>query len=141
MTRNSSSTDPLLLPTNGTSDADDELYLAPLPPFSDQSGAFRYYMIWTWRFLIFSATGGSSLRICNMLLQRLFHLSISSVGLILYALLVTLLELLFVYPLTLFVIGSFLGQRRFFGRVIYKGWGSWLLPLSIRKKWVRSNWL
>ncbi|SAL97050.1 hypothetical protein [Absidia glauca] len=130
MTRSSES--PLLLPT--TTPLQDPLTLAPLPPSYTHDGPFKYYSVWIWRFVIFSLTGSSSLRLCNVMLQ---HTAISGLA---YVLLVTVLELVCVYPLTLFIFGTLLGQRRFFGRVLYKGWGAWLLPLSLKKKWVQSGW-
>ncbi|KAI8334176.1 hypothetical protein BC941DRAFT_432302 [Chlamydoabsidia padenii] len=133
------SSEPLLLPT--TTSRDESLRLEPLPPSYNQDGPFKYYFIWCWRFVVFSLTGSTSLRLCNLILQHLCHITVSSVGLIVYIILVTGLELVLVYPLTLALLGTILGQPRFFGRVLYKGWGQWILPLSTQQKWIQSGWL
>ncbi|KAI8080077.1 uncharacterized protein BX664DRAFT_342275 [Halteromyces radiatus] len=137
-------TEPLLPRHASITVIDDEsrsVILPPLPPSIVHDGTLMYYMVWTWRLVIFSATGGTSLRLCNMILQQGLGITVARIGWILYGLLVSILELLFVYPFTLFIIGTIGCQRRFYGRVIYKGWGTWLLPWSVQKRWILSNWL
>ncbi|KAI8060996.1 hypothetical protein BC940DRAFT_146078 [Gongronella butleri] len=62
----------------------------------------------------------------------------STVWLFLWA---TALEVVGVYPLTVLLLGTFLGQRRFYGRLVYRGWGRWMLPQRAQQAWLASGWI
>ncbi|CAO3651742.1 unnamed protein product [Cunninghamella blakesleeana] len=123
--------EPLLPTTNHTQNN----VLKPLPP-SYEDGAIKYYLIWTLRFFIFAMSGSLSLKLS----EKILDISISSkVPSFVYILILLILETLVVYPFTILIIGTLLGQSKFYGRIVYKGWGRFLLPTTIKEKWLTSS--
>ncbi|CAO3651629.1 unnamed protein product [Cunninghamella echinulata] len=81
-------------------------------------------------------SGSLSLKLSERVLDTILSLNVSKY---IYILLLLLLETLIAYPLTVFTFGTLFGQSRFFGRLVYKGWGRFLLPKKIKEKWLAST--
>ncbi|KAI9491097.1 hypothetical protein BDB00DRAFT_834493 [Zychaea mexicana] len=86
-------------------------------------------LIWIWRVIIFAITGSSSVAVTRSIMQHI--LGMTSPDNWVYYALFFVLELI-VYTVMIVVIGSCLGQWRFFCLVACRMWG-WLLPAQIRE--------
>ncbi|KAI8365977.1 uncharacterized protein BYT42DRAFT_549968 [Radiomyces spectabilis] len=89
----------------------------------------KFYLQWLLRFCIFGVTGSSSVAVTRAILHHLFNLQAGSWS----YLCVFFVAELFVYSIMLFLIGTILGQWRFFSMVLFKMWG-WALSVKTREK-------
>ncbi|ORZ03087.1 hypothetical protein BCR43DRAFT_482721 [Syncephalastrum racemosum] len=88
-------------------------------------------LLWFWRFCIFGIVGSCSLKVSQHILRLIFTETFWY-----YYLSLFLLELI-VYTLMLVIVGSCLGQRRFFCGVALRMWG-WLLPSSTKERYYNA---
>ncbi|KAI7898014.1 uncharacterized protein BX663DRAFT_526325 [Cokeromyces recurvatus] len=91
-----------------------------------QRKGLKYYLIWLWRFCIFTVTGSSSVHVTSMLL-RLLHYKNDTWF---YYIVFFFMELV-VYTIMIVAIGSLLFQWQFFCMIAFKMW-SWLLPQKMK---------
>ncbi|KAI8142397.1 hypothetical protein BJV82DRAFT_669551 [Fennellomyces sp. T-0311] len=103
-------------------------YLVQQGQTHSKSNRLWIVLIWIWRFCIFGITGSTSMVVTRFIIQRIFGMASSGWE---YFAVFFFLELV-VYTIMLVIIGSCLGQWRFFCAVAFKMWG-WLLPAQFRQ--------